>query len=78
MEMRLQPEPDPGTEAAVARAVATAGIDVRGRPAGYASAWRRAALGEAAHHSDPVADAVADHVAVAASAAERPTATPRD
>ena len=63
MELRLEPEPDDPTAEAVDRAVAAAGIDLRTRPAAYASAWRKAALGEAAHHSDPVADAVVDQVA---------------
>lgn len=60
MELRLEPEPDGATAEAVARAVAEEGIDLAARPAAYTSAWRRAALGEAAHHSDPVADGVAD------------------
>lgn len=77
MELRLVPDPDGATEEAVVRAVAAAGIDLHGRPAAYDSPWRRAALGEAAHHSDPVADAVADRVVLARSA-ERPTALPRD
>lgn len=62
MELRLQPEPDAATGAAVDRAVVSAGIDLRALPAAYRSPWRRAALGEAAHHSDPIADAVADQV----------------
>lgn len=58
VELRLLPDPDDATAVAVADAVEAAGIDLRHRPAAYASAWRAAALGEAAHHSDPVADGV--------------------
>ena len=61
MELRLLPDPDDVIVAVVLQAVAAEGVDLGDRPAAYGSAWRKASLGEAAHHSDPVADAVADY-----------------
>lgn len=61
MEIALEPPPDEDTATAVALAVAQAGLELEAAPAGYRSAWRRSAQAEAAHHSDPVTDAVADY-----------------
>jgi len=60
VDLRLAPDPDAVTVTAVAQAVAEAGVDLAAPPAGYRSAWRRAALLEAAYHSDPVAEVPAD------------------